>query len=331
MTAEGAAVLVDPGELVTLERIRAAADRIRGVALRTPLLAWDESTWLKPENIQPVGAFKIRGAHAKLTALSEAERQRGVITYSSGNHARAVARSARLLGVRAVIVMPDNAPQVKVAGVEREGAEIVRCGPGSDERRIMAERLAAEHGYTVVPPFDDIEIIAGQGSIGLEIVEDLPEVTSVIVPVGGGGLISGVAAAVKTLVPGARVIGVEPDEAADARDSLAAGEIVSWPAERTVRTIADGLRVSAVGTLPFAHIRALVDDEIVTVSDQEIREAMVLLATRARLVVEPSGAAAMAAHLSGRVSRPRTDTARVVVISGGNVEPALLAELLSAS
>jgi threonine dehydratase len=327
---ESAGELGDPGELVTLERIRAAADRIRGVALRTPLLAWDESTWLKPENIQPVGAFKIRGAHAKLTALSEAERQLGVITYSSGNHARAVARSARLLGVRAVIVMPDNAPPVKVAGVEREGAEIVRCGPGSDERRMVAEHLAAEHGYAMVPPFDDPEIIAGQGSIGLEIAEDLPEVTSVIVPVGGGGLISGVAAGVKALSPGARVIGVEPDEAADARDSLAAGEIVSWPAERTVRTIADGLRVSAVGNLPFAHIRALVD-EIVTVSDQEIREAMVLLATRARLVVEPSGAAAMAAHVSGRVSRPPTDTARVVVVSGGNVEPALLAELLSAT
>ena len=322
--------MVDPEQLVSLERIRAAADRIRGVALRTPLLAWDESTWLKPENIQPVGAFKIRGAHAKLTALSEAERQRGVITYSSGNHARAVARSARLLGVRAVIVMPDNAPPVKVAGVEREGAEIVRCGPGSEERRMVAEHLADEHGYAMVPPFDDPEIIAGQGSIGLEIAEDLPEVTSVIVPVGGGGLISGVAAGVKALAPDARVIGVEPDEAADARDSLAAGEIVSWPAERTVRTIADGLRVSAVGKLPFAHIRALVD-EIVTVSDQEIREAMVLLATRARLVVEPSGAAATAAHVTERVSRPQTDTARVVVVSGGNVEPALLAELLSAT
>ena len=330
MAAERAEVLVDSEPLVTLERIRAAADRIRGVALRTPLLAWDESTWLKPENIQPVGAFKIRGAHAKLTALSEAERQRGVITYSSGNHARAVARSARLLGVRAVIVMPDNAPPVKVAGVEREGAEIVRCGPGSDERRMLAERLAAEHGYAMVPPFDDPEIIAGQGSIGLEIAEDLPEVTSVIVPVGGGGLISGVAAAVKALAPSALVIGVEPDEAADARDSLAAGEIVSWPPERTGRTIADGLRVSAIGNLPFAHIRALVD-EIVTVSDQEIREAMVLLANRARLIVEPSGAAAMAAHLTGRVSRPQTDTARVVVVSGGNVEPAVLAELLSAS
>jgi len=181
-----------------------------------------------------------------------------------------------------------------------------------------------------VAPFDDLEIIAGQGSIGLEIAEDLPAVTSVIVPVGGGGLISGVAAAVKALAPGARVVGVEPDAAADARDSLAAGEIVSWPAEQTMRTIADGLRVSAVGRLPFEHIQAFVD-EIVTVSDDEIRQAMVLLATRARLVVEPSGAAAMAAHLSGRIPRAAHDMARVVVVSGGNVEPTVLAALLSAS
>lgn len=316
--------------LVTLKRIREAADRIRGVALRTPLLSWDDTTWLKPENLQPVGAFKIRGAHAKLTSLSDEERRPGVITYSSGNHARAVAYSARLLGARAVIVMPDNAPPVKVAGVEREGAEIVRSGPASDERRMVAERLAAEHGYAMVPPFDDPEIIAGQGSIGLEIAEDLPAVTSVIVPVGGGGLISGVAAAIKALAPGARIVGVEPDAAADARDSLAAGEIVSWPAEQTTQTIADGLRVSAVGRLPFAHLRAFVD-EIVTVSDDEIRQAMVLLATRARLVVEPSGAAAMAAHLSGRVPRAPDDRARVVVVSGGNVEPMVLAGLLSAS
>ena len=322
--------MADRDGLVTLERIRAAADRIRGVALRTPLVSWDESTWLKPENIQPVGAFKIRGAHAKLTALSHAERRAGVITYSSGNHAQAVARCARLLGVRAVIVMPDNAPPVKVAGVQRDGAEIVRCGPGSDERRRVAERLAAEHGYTMVPPFDDAEIIAGQGTAGLEIAEDLPEVTSVIVPVGGGGLISGVAAAVKAMAPGARVIGVEPDAAADARDSLAAGEIVSWLAQQTGRTIADGLRVSAVGRLPFAHLQAFVD-EIVTVSDDEMREAMVQLATRARLVAEPSGAAAMAAHLTGRVARPPGDEARVVLISGGNVDPSMLAELLSAS
>jgi threo-3-hydroxy-L-aspartate ammonia-lyase len=206
----------------------------------------------------------------------------------------------------------------------------VRCGPGSDERRTMAERLAAEHGYSMVPPFDDPEIIAGQGTVGLEIAEDLPQVTSVIVPVGGGGLISGVAAAVKALAPRVRVVGVEPDAAADARDSLAAGEIVSWPVEKTSRTIADGLRVSAIGALPFAHMQAFVD-EIVTVSDEEIRQAMVLLATRARLIAEPSGAAAMAAHIRGRVPRGPNDTARVVVVSGGNVEPSMLAELLSAS
>ena len=314
-------------ELVSLEAIRAAADRIRGVAVRTPLLSWDERTWLKPESLQPIGAFKIRGAYAKITSLGAAERAAGVVSYSSGNHAQAVARSARLLGIPAVIVMPDNAPAVKVAGVERDGAQIVRCGPGSDERRRIAEELAAEHGYAIVPPFDDPEIIAGQGTAGLEIAEDLPGVTSVLVPVGGGGLISGVAAAVKALAPQARVVGVEPDAAADARDSLAAGSIVSWPAEQTSRTIADGLRVSALGTLPWAHIRALVDG-IVTVSDDEIRAAMRELAVRARLVVEPSGAAAMAAHLTGRVPQPASDGARVVVISGGNADPGMLAEVL---
>lgn len=310
-----------------IDAIRAAADRIRGVAVRTPLLAWDERTWLKPESLQPIGAFKIRGAHAKITSLTEAQRAAGVISYSSGNHAQAVARSARLLGIHAVLVMPDDAPAVKVAGVERDGAQIVRCPPGSDERRRIAESLAAEHGYTIVPPYDDPEIIAGQGTVGLEIAEDLPALTSVLVPIGGGGLISGVAAAVKALVPAVRVIGVEPDDAADARASLAEGEIVSWPAQRTGRTIADGLRVSAVGALPFVHIRALVD-EIVTVSDDEIRGAIRELATRARLVAEPSGAAAMAAHLAGQVPQPAGDDARVIVISGGNVDPQVFTKVL---
>jgi threonine dehydratase len=314
-------------ELVSIDRILAAAARIAGVAVHTPLLAWDARTWLKPESLQPVGAFKMRGAYAKLTSLSDAQRAAGVITYSSGNHAQAVARAARLLGVKAVIVMPDNAPAVKVAGVRRDGAEIVTCGPASDERRTIAERLAAEHGYTMLPPYDDPEVIAGQGTVGLEIVEDLPDVTSVLVPIGGGGLIAGVAAAVKTLVPKARIIGVEPEDAADARESLAAGEIVSWPADRIARTLADGLRVTAVGRLPFAHMRAFVD-EIVTVSDSELRDAMRALATGARLVVEPSGAAAMAAHLGGHVPQPDADGARVVILSGGNVDPGLLAEVL---
>jgi threonine dehydratase len=315
--------------LVSLDRVKAAAERIRGVAVRTPLQRYDERTWLKPESLQPVGAFKIRGAYAKLTALAEEERRRGVVAYSSGNHAQAVARSARLLGIRAVIVMPATAPAPKLAAVERDGAEIVRCGPGSDERRRIAEALATEHGYAIVPPFDDPEIIAGQGTIGLEIAKDLPDVTSVVVPVGGGGLISGIAAALRPMVPAVRIVGVEPEEAADARDSLAAGRIVSWPSERTTRTIADGLRVSAVGAVPFEHIRALVD-LIVTVSDGELRATMRELATRARLVVEPSGAAAMAAHLGGHIPSADGDDRRVVVISGGNVEPAMLAEVLSA-
>jgi threo-3-hydroxy-L-aspartate ammonia-lyase len=314
-------------ELVSIDRIRAAAARIAGVAVRTPLLAWDARTWLKPESLQPVGAFKMRGAYARLTSLSDAERAAGVITYSSGNHAQAVARAARLLGVRAVIVMPENAPAIKVAGVRRDGAEIVTTGPASDERHAVAERLAAEHGYTMLPPYDDPEVIAGQGTAGLEIVEDLPNVTSVLVPIGGGGLIAGIAAAVKALAPGARIVGVEPEDAADARDSLAAGEIIAWPAERIARTLADGLRVTAVGRLPFAHMRAFVD-EIVTVSDDELRNAMRALATRARLVVEPSGAAAMAAHLGGRAPQPEEDDARVVILSGGNVDPLLLAEVL---
>ncbi|MDP9269603.1 MAG: pyridoxal-phosphate dependent enzyme, partial [Chloroflexota bacterium] len=170
-----------------IDAIRAAADRIRGVAVRTPLLAWDERTWLKPESLQPIGAFKIRGAHAKITSLTNPQRAAGVISYSSGNHAQAVARSARLLGIQAVLVMPDDAPAVKVAGVEGDGARIVRCPPGSDERRRVAEALADEHGYTIVPPYDDPEIIAGQGTVGLEIAEDLPALTSVVVPIGGGG------------------------------------------------------------------------------------------------------------------------------------------------
>jgi len=317
------------GELVGLDRIRAAADRIRGVAVRTPLLRWDDRTELKPESLQPVGAFKMRGAYAKLTSLTDGERAAGVVTYSSGNHAQAVARAARLLGVRAVIVMPDNAPAIKVAGVQRDGAEIVRCGPGSDERRRIAEGLAAEHGYTIVPSFDDAEIVAGQGTCGLEIAEDRPDVTSVLVPIGGGGLIAGIATAVKALVPSARVIGVEPEDAADARESLGRGAIVSWPPERTVKTIADGLRVSALGAVPFAHIRAYVD-EIVTVSDAELRRAMALLAARARLVVEPSGAATMAAHLGGHAPQTASDARRVIVLSGGNVDPALFAGILAA-
>lgn len=309
---------VTRSQIVSLDRIRDAAERIRGVAVRTPLLPWEDGVWLKPESLQPVGAFKMRGAYFRLSTLTDAERAAGVITYSSGNHAQAVARAARLLDVHAVIVMPEDAPAIKVDRVRADGAELILAAPGNDARRALAEILATERGLTLVPPYDDPEIIAGQGTCGLEIVEDLPDVREVLVPVSGGGLISGIAAAVKGLVPGARIIGVEPEDAADAQESLAAGELRAWPTERTHQTIADGLRVNRLGDLPWAHIQALVDD-IVTVSDDDMREAMRQLAIRARLVVEPSGAAGMAAHLTGAAGP--LGLPRVIVLSGGNVDP----------
>jgi threonine dehydratase len=310
---------VEP-HIVSIEEIREAAERIRGIATRTPLLPWDDTTWLKPESLQPIGAFKMRGAYNKLASLTDAERARGVVTYSSGNHAQAVARAARLLGARAVICMPGNAPRVKVDGVRRDGAEIVVTGNDSEDRHQVALGLVRDRGLVRVEPYDDPAIIAGQGTIGLEIVEDLPNVTSVLVPVSGGGLSSGVATAVKALAPAAHVIGVEPELAADAKESLESGRLVSWTAEQTGRTMADGLRTNSLGPLPFEHLRRFME-EIVTVSEEEMADAMRQLAHRARLVIEPSGAASMAAHLAGRAPRTPADDARVVVLSGGNVDP----------
>ncbi len=255
---------VEP-HIVSLAEIREAADRIRGVATRTPLLRWDDATWLKPESLQPIGAFKMRGAYNKVASLTDAERAAGVVTYSSGNHAQAVARSARLLGVAAVICMPRDAPRVKVDGVQRDGAEIVFTGPDSEERHQVALDLVRDRGLVMVEPYDDPAIIAGQGTIGLEIFEDLPAVTSVLVPVSGGGLSSGVATAIKALAPTARMIGVEPELAADAKASLASGSLVTWSAEQTGRTMADGLRTNSLGPLPFEHLRRFLD-EIVTVT-----------------------------------------------------------------
>ncbi len=316
--------------LVSLDDMREAADRIRGVAVRTPLLTWDDITWLKPESLQPIGAFKMRGAYNKLASMTDAERAAGVITYSSGNHGQAVARAARLLGAPAVIVMPFDTPPIKVDGVRRDGAEVVWCEtPSSEDREKIARNLAAERGYTVIPPYDDPAVIAGQGTCGLEIVEDLPNVSSVLVPTSGGGLLAGVAAAVARMAPRARIIGVEPELAADAAESLRRGELVSWPSEKTARTMADGLRTQSLGRLPFEHLRRFVD-EIVTVSEDEMVSAIRQLAERARLVVEPSGAAAMAAHISGRAPQAHDDNARVVIISGGNVDPRRFAEILTA-
>jgi threonine dehydratase len=319
---------LDGLEIVTLDEIRDAAERIRGAAVRTPLLRWDDRTWLKPESLQPVGAFKMRGAYNAIASLTDEERGRGVVTYSSGNHAQAVARAARLLGARATIVMPEGAPRIKVEGVERDGAEIVFTGPGSEERHRIALDLVEKHRYVMIEPYDDRRIIAGQGTAGLEIAEDLPQVTSVLIPVSGGGLSAGIATAVKAVAPSARIVGVEPELAADARESLAAGEVVHWDPSLTTRTEADGLRVEHLGRLPFIHLRRYMD-EVVTVSEEQMRDAIRRLASGARLVVEPSGAAAMAAHLSAAAPQSDGDDHRVGVISGGNIDPARLAEILA--
>jgi threonine dehydratase len=270
----------------------------------------------------------MRGAYNAVASLTDEERLRGVVTYSSGNHGQAVARAARLLGAPAVIVMPHEAPQVKVDGVRGDDAEIIFTGTGSEERHQIALDVVAKRDMIMIEPYDDRRIIAGQGTAGLEIAEDLPEVTSVLIPVSGGGLSAGIAAAVKTLAPQARVIGVEPELAADARDSLAAGEIVHWDASLTTRTMADGLRVEHLGRLPFMHLRRYMD-EIVTVSEEQMLDAIRRLAAGARLVVEPSGAVGMAAHLSGAASQPAGDDHRVIVISGGNLDPRGFAEILA--
>jgi threonine dehydratase len=311
--------------LVSLADIRAAAGRLEGIALRTPLVAFGPSSerkFLKAESLQPIGAFKLRGAYAAIASLSPEELTRGVITYSSGNHAQGVARAARLLGAPAVVVMPSDAPAVKRLRVEHDGAQIVVVGTASDERHQVAFEIAARRGFVVIPPFDDDRIIAGQGTVGLEVAEDVADLAAVLVPIGGGGLASGVAVAVRALRPDARVIGVEPELAADARDSLARDEIVSWPAEDVSRTIADGTRTQALGVRTFAHLRVLLDS-VVTVSEAEIAAGIRLAAEQSRLVVEPSGAlgiAAIAFHARA-LGLDRPDGSVVAVVSGGNVDP----------
>jgi threonine dehydratase len=311
--------------LVTLDDIRAAARVLRGIAVHTPLVPFgrpERNHWLKAESLQPIGAFKLRGAYVAAASLTAGERARGLITYSSGNHAQGVARAARLFGVPAVIVMPSDAPAIKRARVEADGAEVVIVGTASEERRRVAEELAAARGLAIIPPYDDPRIVAGQGTAGLEIAEDRPDVAAVLVPIGGGGLASGVAAAIRALVPGARLIGVEPELAADAQASLAAGRIVEWPAELVSRTMADGTRTQSIGRLNFAHLSTQLD-AIVTVSEAEIAAAVRLAAEEARLIVEPSGALTVAAmrFRSGEAGLDGLDGPIVGVVSGGNVDP----------
>jgi threonine dehydratase len=320
--------------LVGIEAIRAAAATLLGVAVRTPLVPFgrpDARRFLKAESLQPIGAFKIRGAYVAVASLTEAERTRGVITYSSGNHAQGVARAARLLGAPAVVVMPSDAPALKKARVEADGAEVVVVGTSSDERQRVAEEIAAERGLAIIPPFDDDRIIAGQGTVGLEIAEDLPDVAAVLVPIGGGGLASGVAVAIRALAPGARLIGVEPELAADARQSLREGRIVSWPAADVSRTIADGTRTTAIGRRNFAHLTALLDD-VITVSEEEIAAGVRLAAEESRLVAEPSGALSVAAlaFRSNEAGLAALDGPIVAVVSGGNVDPERYRGLLAA-
>lgn len=319
--------------LVGIDRIRAAARTLAGVTVRTPLVPFgrpEDRRYLKAESLQPIGAFKLRGAYVAIASLDPEARARGVITYSSGNHAQGVARAARLLGVRAVVVLPDDAPRIKAERVRADGAEIVVVGPASLERRRVAEAIAAERGLSIIPPFDDDRIIAGQGTCGLEIAEDLPDLAAVLVPIGGGGLASGVAVAVRALHPAARIVGVEPELAADARDSLRQGRIVEWPAELVGRTMADGTRTQALGRRTFAHLSALLDD-IVTVTEAEIGAAVRLAAEESRLVVEPSGALSIAAlrfrAVEAGIGSPAGPV--VAVVSGGNVDPERYRELLA--
>jgi threonine dehydratase len=324
----------DSDSLVSLEAIRAAANRIAGVVSRTPLVRayFPEvpgQVWLKAESLQPIGSFKLRGAANKILQLSKEEISRGVITYSSGNHAQGVAYAARQVGAKAVIVMPSNAPAIKRAATLALGAEVVDVGVASSERLAKAEELVRQHGYVVIPPYDDEQIIAGQATCGLEIVEDLPDVDLVLAPVSGGGLLSGIATAVKRISPKTNVFGVEPELAADATESYRSGNLTTWPAELTSRTIADGLRTQSVGLRNFAHIREFVDG-IITVTEAEIRAAMRAIVVGARIVPEPSGAVTSATLLFHRAELPAFKTT-VAVVSGGNVDPALLAEVLTES
>ena len=355
--------------LPTFADVESAAAQIRGVAHHTPVLTSrtvNERTgaevFFKCENFQRGGAFKFRGAYNALSRLSPDEQRRGVVTFSSGNHAQAIALAGRVLNIPRVIVMPSDAPAVKVDRVRADGAEIVVVGPSSEERAERAAELAARDGLALVAPYDDAATITGQGTIGLEIVEQLAELDEpdertaagrasavartrvgdgagdgalrdgdppvlVLVPVGGGGIASGVAVAVKSLLLGAKVIGVEPELAADARDSLREGRIVTWPADLVGRTIADGQRTAHIGRIPFAHLRRHLDG-IVTVGEDEIARAMVRGARESRLVLEPSGATTLAALLFHSDELPPALRA-VAILSGGNVDPARYEELLA--
>src|SRR5438309_1074152 len=327
-------------EFVTFDDIRAAQQRIASVAVRTPLYRMERARlrmakiaepafdlYIKAESEQPIGSFKLRGAYNMVSQVAPDALKRGVITYSSGNHAQGVAYAARALGAKAVIVMPSNAPEVKKAATRALGAEIVEVGPASSERKIKAEELVAKFGYAMIPPYDAPQIIAGQATCGLEIVEQLPGVELVISPVSGGGLLSGVATAVKLAAqagladPDGKVWGAEPALAAEAKESFYSKTLVEWPAAKTTWTIGDGLRTQSLGVLNFEHVLRFVDG-IVTVTEEEILAAMRVILGATKLVSEPSGAVTLAAALFHADELPKARKV-AVVLSGGNLEPAL--------
>jgi len=307
---------------VSLADVRAARERIAGRVHRTPVLTSRQldalvgcRMFFKCELFQRGGAFKARGAFSRLTLLAPAERAGGAVAFSSGNHAQAVALAARELGMRATIVMPTDAPAIKVAATRGYGAHVVPYDRASGDREEMARRIVAEEGAVLVPPFDDDAVIAGQGTLALELLEDVPDLDAVVAPCGGGGLLSGIAVAGRGVRPGLRVFGVEPEAGDDMKRSLAAGEPVSVPLPAT---IADALMTMRPAARTLAIVRALAED-VLTVSDLELRRAMALLASRLKLVVEPGGAAAFAALVHGKV--PGVAGRRVgVVLSGGNVD-----------
>ncbi|MBA2275426.1 MAG: threonine/serine dehydratase [Chloroflexi bacterium] len=337
--------------LVALDEIHAAAERLRGITVHTPLLRFGAPqlgdplgrtrAWLKPENLQPIGAFKLRGAYNALSLLSDEQRSRGVVTASSGNHGQGVARAARLLGIRAVVVMPADTPRVKIKGVESDDAEIVMVGPSSEERVSSAREIAKTDGLAFIHSYDHRDIISGQGTAGLEIARDITELQdapggtfpagpfTVLVPIGGGGLASGVATAVKSMRPDATVLGVEPILAADARQSLQEDRIVSWTPDQTARTSADGMRTTSLGRLTFRHLRHWLDG-VVVVEEVEIFRAMLRAQSLGRMVLEPSGATSLAAWLFHAEELP-ADGPVVCLLSGGNVDPAEYGRWLDAA
>lgn len=323
----------------TLDDVIAARGRLLGVVRRTPL--WPlgieapggHPVFVKPENLQPIGSFKIRGALNFLANMSPEERERGVVAQSSGNHAQGVAAAARHYGVSATIVIPEGAPELKVINTRQLGAEVVRCENTQEAREGTANRIAEETGATIVPPYDHPWIVAGQGTVGAEIVEDLPDVANVIAPIGGGGLATGVGLAVRSLSHGAQVIGVEPELAADAHDSLRKGERQRWEAEQVNRTLADGVRTQQIGQLNFELMKKHLAG-VVLVEEESLARNVAWYATSAKLVVEPTGTLSLGAFqrlseegtFEGAALKPGPT---VLVVSGGNIDPRLLSDILA--